>query len=580
MKTVTRFICLLLALITVCGLLAPAASAATSPDVASQLNGYLPLVTYAMPLSGASRVYSYSDASLRTRTTGYYIDTFKDQIVVTKISSDGRAVYVTYPSRSSRTGVRSRWFSADDILGLSTVSIQKYTFPAKSTTYRMRSASGLTSYGSISKGDSCLMLGTRAIGANTYCVYTYPISRGTYNKISGVRYKLALCASAPAVSYAPSTSNVKSDMPSNGSFVRISHAGSSLYLDVPAENANKAGVQLQIWSSAPTNTNQYFQLLDTGSGWQIISLHSGKVVEVKAGSHRDYAQVVQAEKHNAARARWDIIYNNDGTVSFKNRESGLYLNVYGNGTANGTQLIQYHHDSSQAEKFYIHNVSTSGYLTQAEKISSNNIKVQKNISLTSWHPFHGLTTTMVQQDASEAYGTTPLWAEAGQFLASWVVNSKSVTRIHVTQGTNKQMTIQYGTPIEQNWSGKSVSLNTLIVNRYYNYSPTIIFTASAKADQCIRQWFNLTGSGKYAMQLTFGKIPYNEYGYYLLIENGTVYQKPIIHANSTYKVYRTLNGKTTYMFDAAQILRNAKLQLPNDAAAVVMRQLVKNGYIR
>ena len=82
------------------------------------------------------------------------------------------------------------------------------------------------------------------------------------------------------------------------------------------------------------------------------------------------------------------------------------------------------------------------------------------------------------------------------------------------------------------------------------------------------------------MDMTFGKVPLGEYGYYLLIENGTVYQVPIINTNSSYKVYRKLNGKTTYMFDAAQILRNAKLQLDDNAAAVVMRQLVKNGYIK
>ena len=106
MKNITfkRILAFALAMVLCLGAvpaIAPAASAATSSSVASAVSSRLPLVTYAMPLSGASRVYSYSDATLNTKTTGYYIDSFVDQIVITKISADGRAVYVAYPSSSS-----------------------------------------------------------------------------------------------------------------------------------------------------------------------------------------------------------------------------------------------------------------------------------------------------------------------------------------------------------------------------------------------------------------------------------------------------------------------------------------------
>ena len=200
-QSVKRILTFVLAMVLCLGAvsaLAPAASAATNSSVASQLSSRLPLVTYAMPLSGAAKVYSYSDASLSTKTTGYYIDSFKDQIVITKISSDGRALYVAYPSSSSGTGYRSRWFAADDILGLASVGVQAYTCTSKNTTYRMASGSGVTSYGSISAGDACLKLGIHAVGGKTYYPTVYPISSGTYNKVSGVRYKLALSAYAPS----------------------------------------------------------------------------------------------------------------------------------------------------------------------------------------------------------------------------------------------------------------------------------------------------------------------------------------------------------------------------------------------
>lgn len=203
MKNITfkRILSLVLALVLCFGavpFLSPTASAASSSAVASAVSARLPLVTYAMPLSGASRVYSYSDSTLSTKTSGYYIDTFSDQIVITQISSNGKAVLVKYPSSSASSGYRSRWFAADDILGLASVSVRTYTASAKSTTYRMSSSSGVTSYGSIAKNDACTMLGSHTVGGRTYYPTIYPISAGTYNKVSGVRYKLAMAVTAPS----------------------------------------------------------------------------------------------------------------------------------------------------------------------------------------------------------------------------------------------------------------------------------------------------------------------------------------------------------------------------------------------
>ena len=73
MKNITfkRILAFALAMVLCLGAvpaIAPAASAATSSSVASAVSSRLPLVTYAMPLSGASRVYSYSDAESLLRS--------------------------------------------------------------------------------------------------------------------------------------------------------------------------------------------------------------------------------------------------------------------------------------------------------------------------------------------------------------------------------------------------------------------------------------------------------------------------------------------------------------------------------
>lgn len=574
-KMTRRIITVMLLMVMMCGELVSVRAA--MPNLSSSCY----MKTYSLSTGNNTPVFTSDSLNKRGTASPYkeYSATIyaSDEIYVYSMNSTW--AYVSYPTSSGR----SYGYIATSSITQNNHSQAVVTSSGRFTTYKRANANASAGY--VAKGDK---------------VYTIA-SSGNWKQIiyeSGSNWRMAWCSSSDYSRYVSASSSTsantsissttsiiggQSDIPKNGAFIRIRYAANGRYIDVPAESATKNGTQLQIWDSASSNINQYFQLIDTGKGWQIISLYSGKVVEVRDSSHKDYAQVAQWDKHDLACARWDIIQNNDGTVSFKNRESGLYLNVYGGGNAsNGTKLIQYHNDGTVAMKFYINNVSTNGYQTQTKKISNSSVKSEKDISLTSWHPLKGFTKTMLEQDDSlEAIvNNVPVGLDVVNFVFSWIGNSKEITRIHVTQGNNNNMTIQYGSSIEENLSGKKISLSTLLVQRYYNFSPTMVFSSNTKADECIRNWFNITGSGQYSMELSFGKVNLGEYGYYLMIKNGIVYQVPIINDNSSYKVYRSLNGKTSYMFDAAQLLRNARLQLDDNAAMVVMQQLVKNGYIK
>lgn len=150
--------------------------------------------------------------------------------------------------------------------------------------------------------------------------------------------------------YATNTSQT----PTNEGWARIKYAGNGRYLDIPSDAFYENGTQLQIWDYAYGNQNQIFYFHDTGDGWEISSHLTGKIIEVRDSRHDDYAPVAQWEQHESACGRWDIIANNDGTVSFRNRESGLYLNVCGGGDAqNGTKMIQYRDHGSVAMRFYL-----------------------------------------------------------------------------------------------------------------------------------------------------------------------------------------------------------------------------------
>lgn len=207
-----------------------------------------------------------------------------------------------------------------------------------------------------------------------------------------------------------STINVKAvsqrQIPVNEGWARIRYAGNNRYLDIPAEAFYDNGTQLQIWDYAYGNQNQIFYFHDTGDGWNISSHLTEKVIEVRDSSHKEFAQVAQWDKHELACARWDIVANNDGTVSFRNKESGLYLNVCGGGDApNGTKIIQYHNDGTIAMKFYL---EVMGY----NDVLSATFERYTKISEVKWTEYNPVSNTMndtgwVYKKGGKYYYPTP-----------------------------------------------------------------------------------------------------------------------------------------------------------------------------
>lgn len=158
-------------------------------------------------------------------------------------------------------------------------------------------------------------------------------------------------------------------------FYYIEHVGSGLLLDIDDGHLNENGTQLQIWEKYQGHKNQVYLLIDTGDGWIIMSYASGKIIEVRNSSHDDYPEVAQWDDNGQRCGRWNIIYNTDGTISFENCESGLYMNVFNNYTSNGSKLIQYHSDGTTAEKFKLYPLKTTDVLSAkwTRNISNNEI---------------------------------------------------------------------------------------------------------------------------------------------------------------------------------------------------------------
>lgn len=168
----------------------------------------------------------------------------------------------------------------------------------------------------------------------------------------------------------------------DGNCYAIKHVGSGKYLDIN-RGGTENGQFLQIWPRNG-NDNQNFTFLNWGSYWTIVPCHSNKVVEVRNSSRNDSAPVAQWEYAGIACQEWIIVNNSDGTVSFRNRNSGKYLDVQGNGKANGTRLIQYRRNNTTAQRFkleYVKKVASLRSGSWTRSFSNSDIKwTQHNLN--------------------------------------------------------------------------------------------------------------------------------------------------------------------------------------------------------
>lgn len=58
-----------------------------------------------------------------------------------------------------------------------------------------------------------------------------------------------------------------------------------------------------------------------------------------------------------------------------------------------------------------------------------------------------------------------------------------------------------------------------------------------------------------------------------------LYQVPHLHEDTEFRVYYSENGEATYLFDAADLLRNLRIEMPEDEAEKVLARLKESGYL-
>jgi hypothetical protein len=118
-------------------------------------------------------------------------------------------------------------------------------------------------------------------------------------------------------------------------------AKSSLCLDVFGNTGN-AGAAIDQYT-CNGQSNQQFQFVPVSSGYgEIQAQNSSQDVTVaNSSTAQGTPDIVQQPVNGSAASLWLPQQQSDGSWQFKNQNSGLCLDVYGNGGNTGQQLDQW-----------------------------------------------------------------------------------------------------------------------------------------------------------------------------------------------------------------------------------------------
>lgn len=139
--------------------------------------------------------------------------------------------------------------------------------------------------------------------------------------------------------------------------------GSALGTTLDLDNAGSDwGVNILTWEKNDQN-NQKFRIKYTDEGYLIYSMY-GLPIEVKDGNMNNGANVQQWEENGALCQKWWPKLLDGGYISFKNAETGKFLNVANGSAELGANVEQYEENGSKAQMWKLSPTTfTSGWFS-------------------------------------------------------------------------------------------------------------------------------------------------------------------------------------------------------------------------
>ena len=251
--------------------------------------------------------------------------------------------------------------------------------------------------------------------------------------------------------------------------------------------------------------------------------------------------------------------------------------------------------SYEGEDYY----STSGENTQLPR--DWKVKEEFSISKTEWDIWAGIVGVIASNDVNDEamdaaaglinveereFINSNVKSNTGSNMVSFIdfffngtlnflkeAQKTTILQIQLKEcGGEQKIVIKTGTPIEQKYAGKKMSLEELIVN--HNNTAATMINSSKKANEIIKSIYpKYDKNKKYHMQMTFAKNT-DGYGYYIVIDKDyKVYAVPIVHEGTSMAIYS--DGQLVY--DAAYDLASCMIQVDEESAQKILQLMEENG---
>lgn len=144
--------------------------------------------------------------------------------------------------------------------------------------------------------------------------------------------------------------------------------------DVPVRL--NSGTNTVVFSNPSGWAPDFDRVITLGSGYvALINRNSGKYLDVNGDSTADLAKLVQYASNGQADQQWSLQDAGSGYVKVVNRNSGKLINIPGPTTTQGTQLIQYHDDGNSDSQWSLGSLSAGTY-NISSRYDGQNIDVQ------------------------------------------------------------------------------------------------------------------------------------------------------------------------------------------------------------
>lgn len=138
-------------------------------------------------------------------------------------------------------------------------------------------------------------------------------------------------------------------VPENGIYEISPKCAPGSVIDISGAGTGN-GTNVQIWGKANVDQQKFiFSRIGNTKNFTITAVHSGKRLDVEGQSNNADANIHQWSAHDGSSQQWAVRYQGGGYYAIQNVKSQKYLDVYCAGSANGTNVIQYHWNGCDAQ---------------------------------------------------------------------------------------------------------------------------------------------------------------------------------------------------------------------------------------